>query len=540
MTFNDDYKLISGWIHDFYCDKDGAELIFEENNSSFFLCPLCHLKYDDLKRKRAWILKYRYKVFQDLENKSFKFLETKSKEDLEYIIEVLKFYAINYEKFLIHDKDGNIYQTESEKNTGRITSQGLNEAMVMIRIVKTVFNVDNYLDNNLKKVILEDMFDYSFKLLKPQVKRIHNIDFYIVIAIGMMGILSDNKEMLDFAFRSDFSIFKQLEEGVTKDYFWYEGSFHYHMFILKPILEMLIFVKKVNYKIDDKYYRIVKKMIESILKVTFNDSSFPSPNDGWPNRGINNYIEVFALAKEVFRGCFKINTKTCHFVDTGFSMLKNEDYQVFVKYGGKSCSHAHPDFLNLEIKIDNYFLTHDLSTSGYGSDISKNYYKKTYAHNTVVIRSDDHNKDTISKILLKKKNRLKVEVNNLNGWYALRDVKIEKNILEDYLTVNCSEEKVDYFFHVDALLISDINLVNSSLKEYPYLENVKKLKSKDPNVKLFWKLGNKTLCSEIDTQNKELFICKSPLNPNISFRTTLVIRSNSVNPIFRMKWNIGS
>lgn len=537
MTFNDDYKLLSGWIHDFYCDKDGAELIFDENNSSFFLCPLCHLKYDDLKRKRAWILKYRYKVFQDLENRSFKFLETKNKEDLEYIIEVLKFYGINYEKFLIHDKDGNIYQVESEKNTGRITSQGLNEAMVMIRIVKTVFNVANYLDNELKKVILEDMFDCSFKLLKSQVKRIHNIDFYIVIAIGMMGILSDNKEMLDFAFQGNFSVFKQLEEGITKEYFWYEGSFHYHMFILKPILEMLILAKKVNYRIDEKYYRIVKKMIDSILKVTFNDSSFPSPNDGWPNRGISNYMEVFTLAKAVFKADFKINTETCHFVDTGFSMLKNEYYQVFVKYGGKNCSHAHPDFLNLEIKLGNYFLTHDLSTSGYGSVISKNYYKKTYAHNTVVINGDDHNKDAVSKILLKKKNRLKVEVSNLNSSTVIRDIKIEKNILEDFVMVNCSEEKVDYFFHVDALLIDDINYVNSSLKEYPYLEDVKKIKSKKSDVKLFWKLGDKNLYSEIDIKDKELFICKSPLNPNISFRTTLVIRSNSANPIFRMKWN---
>ena len=31
------------------------------------------------------------------------------------------------------------------------------------------------------------------------------------------------------------------------------------------------------------------------------------------------------------------------------------------------------------------FLTHDLSTSGYGSNISKDFYKRTYSHNTIVI-----------------------------------------------------------------------------------------------------------------------------------------------------------
>ena len=36
-------------------------------------------------------------------------------------------------------------------------------------------------------------------------------------------------------------------KGITKDYFWFEGSFHYHLFILKPILELFIIAKEYHY-----------------------------------------------------------------------------------------------------------------------------------------------------------------------------------------------------------------------------------------------------------------------------------------------------
>lgn len=60
-------------------------------------------------------------------------------------------------------------------------------------------------------------------------------------------------------------------------------------------------------------------------------------------------------------------------------------YNVFIKYKDNNINHAHPDKLNIEIKSNNDFLTYDLFTSGYGSDILKKFYKASYSHNTVVI-----------------------------------------------------------------------------------------------------------------------------------------------------------
>ncbi len=137
MIFKDNYEWLSGWIHDYFCDKDGAELLFDLNHSDYFVCPVCHFKYTDIKRKRAWITKYRYQLFALLEEYSKQYLETRKEELLHFINDALAYYSSNYSKFAVHNKDGDIFDTidNHSNNFGRITSQGLNEAMIGIRVV---------------------------------------------------------------------------------------------------------------------------------------------------------------------------------------------------------------------------------------------------------------------------------------------------------------------------------------------------------------------------------------------------------------------
>lgn len=122
MIFKDNYEWTSGWIHDYFCDKDGSELIFDINNCNYFECPICHYKYTDEKRKRAWIIKYRYKIFDELEKYSKEKFNSKNDKDLVFINDALKYYSTNYEKFLIHDKNGTIYDSyiDNPKNVEKL------------------------------------------------------------------------------------------------------------------------------------------------------------------------------------------------------------------------------------------------------------------------------------------------------------------------------------------------------------------------------------------------------------------------------------
>lgn len=554
MDFKDNYKYLSGWIHDYYCDKDGSELIFDINNDTYFECPICHYKYKDAKRKRAWITKYRYNIFSQLEKFSEEYVKNKNNDYLIFIKEVLNYYSNNYKNFSIHYKNGKIYDSYiNELNMcGKITAQGLNEAMISIQIANCMDNVNKYLDDDTKRLVYEKLFKEIYKLLNPQITRIHNIDCYEICAIGIIGIISKDNEMINFAFNSKFSFYQQLESGITKDYFWFEGSFHYHLFILKPILQLLKIAKKHSFDISEKYYSIVKEMLIQCFKCSFSDCSLPSPNDGWPNRSLLDYIEVFKLGNEVFKNEFSnmitsINNKnnllgTYHLLNTGFSILKNQNWNTFIKYSGNNVSHAHPDKLNIEIKIGNNFLTHDLSTSGYGSSISKEYYKRTYSHNTIIIGNNDQNLDCKSTITEHSDNKIKVTVKNLyTNATITRSIELLSNRLFDVINVNYyGNDNVDYIFHCDAELITNFKYkIIKSFKEYPYFKDIIEVMPDTNNISLNWKLNDKILYSDIDLKNKKLFICSSPDNPNIKDRITLIIRSVNVSNIeFKVNWEL--
>lgn len=552
MNFRDDYKLLSGWIHNYYCDKDGAELIFDINNNDYFKCPICNRKYDDEKRKNAWVIKYRYKIFETLEKYSEEYLIKKNDKYLKFIENALSYYSSNYDNFLIHDKDGNIFDDYVNKSNkcGKITAQGLNEAMISIQMVNCISNVEKYLRKDIKYEVFNKLFKEIFKLLSPQINKIHNINCYEVCAIGMMGIISKNNEMIDFAFNSPYSFYKQLDNGTTSDYFWFEGSFHYHLFVLKPILELLRIAQKYNYDVPQRYYEISKHMLIQSYKSSFNDCSLPSPNDGWPNRSLLNYLQIYKLGNEIFKGAFSdiiksINDKkniyniTMHCIDSGFSNLKNYYVNIFIKYKNNDFIHAHPDKLNIEIKCGNAFLTHDLSTSGYGSNISKKYYKKTYAHNTIIIDGDDQNLECKSIVRLADGNTIDVKIENIyNNVNASRKIQLSPNIINDQIFVEYMGNKnVDYIFHCDAKLITEVSYKDiESFKEYPYFKNFKEVDYQDYIV-LKWQLDNKMILNKIDLNDKKLFICESPDNPGTHNRTTLIIRASKGNDIsFNTIW----
>jgi len=160
MTFIDNYEWTSGWLHDYYCDKDGSELIFDLSNNKYFKCPVCKFKYTDEKRKRAWITKYRYRIFKLLENYSEKYLENKTNENLIFIEDALNYYSLNYDKFAIHNKAGEIFDTiiNTSNRCGRITSQGLNEAMISIHVVNCIRNISLYLETKTENHIFNLLF----------------------------------------------------------------------------------------------------------------------------------------------------------------------------------------------------------------------------------------------------------------------------------------------------------------------------------------------------------------------------------------------
>ncbi len=87
------------------------------------------------------------------------------------------------------------------------------------------------------------LFPCASFMTHHRTNQLHNHEIYINSAIAVVGLILDNKELLDFAIYNKYGQIYQLEQGVLEDDFWFEGSTHYHLFGLIGFFNYEIFAR---------------------------------------------------------------------------------------------------------------------------------------------------------------------------------------------------------------------------------------------------------------------------------------------------------
>jgi hypothetical protein len=432
-NFKDDPNKISGWGHQYFCEKDGGLLIYNRDTPTIHKCEICGQEYKNQLFNNVWVYMYRNEAIIHAWKSAFIYRYTGERKYLDYVIKVIGFYVDHYLEFKIHEKMGKEYESleEMDWGCGRIMPQGLNESIFIIRMINALELVKKDLDQTFLDKVYRNLFKEVFELLKPQVERIHNIICWNNSAIGIMGLFSQDQEMISFAFDGEFNIRRQLREGVRKDGFWYEGSIHYNFFTLEGVTNLLLFSELYHHDFGEEK-SIVAHMFESAYTYAFDNHQLPNPNDGWPNLNLKTYSYIYCVATKVFgvdshignllknilntnhtRGklplsrpyyfeneisleqlvlipeldpqkAMVVKTKSKNFDTSYCGIIKENNINIFYKYGHNGPSHAHPDKMNIEVVIGDYSLSRDLSNSGYGNRLCNEWHRMSASHNTVV------------------------------------------------------------------------------------------------------------------------------------------------------------
>lgn len=592
-SFRDDPSKVSAWGHHYFCPKDGGLLIYTRETPTEHKCEICGQIYDDELFNNVWVYMYRNEAIINVWKSALLYKLTNDIKYLNIVKKITGYYSDNYLKFKLHNKEGLTFDTieEMKWGCGRIMPQGLNESIFIIRMINALELVKDDIGEEFLKNLNENLFKEAFKLLKPQVDKIHNISCWKNSAIGIMGLFTNNKEMLDFVFNGEFNIRRQLREGVTVDRFWYEGSIHYNFFTLEGITNLLLFSELYNFDFGVEK-EIVREMFVAAYKYAFDNHQLPNPNDGWPNLNLKTYSYIYSVATKIFgidseignllknilksnavrtelplsrpyyfnnevslerlilipeinpEEAIEVESKSINFTQSNFGILKKNRINIFYKYGHNGPSHAHPDKMNIEVVIGDYSLSRDLSNSGYGNQLCNEWHRMSTSHNTVVVNGENHVSMERGKSLDFRDNLLEAEVIDVYpGVDFRRKIEITDDGFIDEFSVNSNKENIcDYFFHVEAELITDYKYEETSLiyKEngYQHISNPKKIIVDKPYVELEWKLGNYLLIQWIDLENKELFIGKSPDNPINKERNTLIVRGHQKDIRYKSKWTI--
>ncbi len=596
-SFNDDPSIISEWGHYYFCNYDGGRLIYDRKNPKSHKCEICGKDYTDEVYDGVWTYFYRNEAILTAWKAAALYAYDKNPHYLDILMEIIGFYAKNYTKFVIHNKERDRFLNidDMKWGCGRIMPQGLNESIITIRMIQALEIVKNDLPKSFLDEIYHSMFKEIFKLLKPQVNQIHNIRCWNNSAIAVMGFFFNDKEMIDFVFNGEYNIIRQIKEGVTKDGFWYEGSIHYNFFTLEGITPALLFSSIYNYDFDLDAKNIIRNMFISAYNYAFTNLYLPNPNDGWPSINLKTYSYIYSVAAKVFNSDKEIvnilkiilnnkyprttlplskpyyinneiafeqlllNTdmdihnysiipqKTLNFSMSSFGMIRNENMNVFVKYGLNGPSHAHPDIINIEVMYEDGMISRDISNAGYISLLCNEWHRRSLAHNTVIMNGLDITSRSPGKTLKYSKDHIICEALNVyDGVDEIREIKLLKNGFSDIVQIKSANDGVfDYVFHLE----NDINLtisndfISSSLgfKEngYQYVKDVIKYNKKTDVLTLEAKRSNQNIAIDLDLKDHELYVAKTMDNPVNKERTTIIIRGNGKNICYKMSLRIG-
>ncbi len=593
-NFHDDPSVNSEWGHRYFCDEDGGRLIFDINKPHEHVCEVCGKVYSDKLHDGVWVYMYRNQAVLTAWKAAALYKVTNDKKYLDITKNIISFYANNYTKFEIHNKEVHVFKNyeEMQWGCGRILPQGLNESIIAIRMINALEILKDDLDKEFLDNCYNKMFREIFYLLKPQVDQIHNIRCWNNTAIGVIGLFYNDKEMIDFAFNGEFNVNRQLREGVTKDNFWYEGSIHYNFFTLEGVTNLLLFAKLYNYPVEEE--ELVKKMFIEAYHYAFDNHRFPNPNDGWPSINLKTYSYIYHVAAKVFgydsEVCnilkniennplprtplplskpyyfnneisferFLLNTGldltdytvvkplTKNFPLSQFGMLRNKNFNIFMKYGLNGPSHAHPDLMNIEVMYKDYMISRDLSNPGYQSKRYKDWFKMSVSHNTVVVNGKNMTKTSPCDEVIYKDGYIKsISSDVYPGVKYEREISLNATGYDDHFNVYSDVENTyDYVFHFEECLelVKNYKAETSSLGfnefGYEHIKDVQLLNHENSLTLTFIKGNDKINVTLDDLAGKKVFICKTFDNPVNHIRTTLVIREIAKNAKFNLKLEV--
>ena len=474
-SYSDDPCRRAGWGHDYNCQACSGRLSFDLSSPSAHSCPACGRVNEGIKLDEAWNNMYRGKANQQVLAAAVIHCIEPDPRYPAYIRQVLDLYANDYDRF-----DN---RAVAMRFQGKIMNQHLDDAVGMMTIMMGLEMVrDEFTTAELDRYH-HDLFRREADLFDFFATRIYNIPVWIKCAEAMIGVLFEDKHLIERAFTGKYGILDQLRRGVTADGLWYEGSIHYHFYTLQPLCYLLLACQWRDFTLPEmpEIRATVERMLEYPLALLFRNGQFPNPNDAHPVLRLDNYATQYECASALFdnalfqQACGRLHRGdnsgglwrlmfnrwpqceqvgdfgSVNYADAYMAMLRSDAAEVFVKYGTHTRLHKHPDIMNIELAFDSDVVAADLGTGGYGSDLFAQWQRLTPSHNTVAIDMESQKSlaDGIVEAFDAEDGSLRVTAKGIyDAVNYTRQLRVGDRQVEDRFDVQAYEEHtVDWFFY---------------------------------------------------------------------------------------------
>lgn len=541
-NFLDSREFVSGWFHDFVCPKCASQMMFDvvtENISldKEFICPNCKTKASGQKYFEAWVYRYRRYFAENLEP-VIVCIHTSNEQALDFLKSYVDFYADSYEHFPVHGQHA---------GKGKIMAQSLDEAVWGIYVLKVIYDCRSFFTEEQLDNWYTKLFAPMAELLIPQVKSFNNISVWIQSCIGMIGLAFGKKELVESALNGEFGLYKQLEKGLTEDYLWYEGSLHYHYYMLEGLTYFCELYAKAEPQ--SKLILMLDKMYQAPSELIF-DKNILSLNDGWYPLTLKDYAKQIIKAAAICRSKVLLDQVAVirenfpeAFEDPGVLLYESEidsnmrilfdghlavmqrPFSVILKSGSCTPSHMHRDCLSLLIPP----LSVDLGTPGYGSQINDSWYRSSLSHNTISIDGEQPKK-LLDTVVCKTKDGVEAIVKDWPGiTHISRRIAAKGNTIKEVTIVKSTGKHIfDWIFHSEGEV--EYNLKGTAIESlgngYEHFSDIQKIVFDKEFCATFRDNMHGSLTVRIPyIKEVTIYTARTPGNPADQKRNTLLLRA---------------
>lgn len=427
--------------------------------------------------------------------------------------EILLRYSQKYLLYPIHDKDNKV-----TNSGGRVLSQTLDESAWFLDMAWAyeLLKGSGIFSAEEERIIENSLLYEGYKIIERNKAGKSNWQSWHNVAMTSIGLATDDFGIIATAINDDANGFLfQLKESISPDGFWYEGSWGYHFFALRPLVFTSEMMKRAG--MDFTSNELFLKMFTFPIYFSEPDGKLPPFNDSGvvnirEQKGLYEFaykwtnMEIMTLPLDessrpyeaLFWGSEKIlksgsfTQQSLLFQDSGYIIARtnsgNPNY-LAADFGPHGGWHGHYDKLGFVFYALGKEIAVDAGTHSYALPIHDAYDRTTVAHNTVVV--DSQNQKEISGDInyfqsLKDLNVFKIGSDNANDMASLsRKMILTDNYLYDKficISKDGAPHKYDYTVHLDGVLsgIEKISVPYSFVEDkngYQYLRNTVKVES---------------------------------------------------------------
>lgn len=386
------------WIFYYACPDHDARLKPEAPDRH--VCPRCGKVYDDARTQAAYQTVLHYQLDEDLHTLAQAWAVSRDDRFAAPVRQAMLKLADRYPTFERHDRWGR--RGMLAILGGRRYCQHLDEAVSVITLARAYDYTamspvwseadQQRVEQGLLRWICAEIQGKAWMMI-PR----NNHQTWFNAAYATVGVAIGDAELLHAAIQAPGAgMLWQLENSVTEDGIWYEGTMAYHFYALAAIIDTLHAVRRAGWTFTGDAR--LQRLWLGPLQLAYPNGQFPVINDSDPF-GLQGRSAIYSFARAYFddpryetAGATRPLTSAA-LKGAGLVVLRRgagpQARCLFLDYGIHGGDHGHPDKLNITLFTQGREWVLDPGRLTYSVPEHLTWARKTVAHNTLVINGRD-------------------------------------------------------------------------------------------------------------------------------------------------------